>query len=101
MFTLHGVGTVATGTLWSGSIAAGDELRVEPRGRDRARAHRCRCTTRAVERAEAGQRVAVNLPAIERRDLARGDVLVEPGHYPVSYRLDVALERARRRFPPP
>jgi selenocysteine-specific elongation factor len=34
----------------------------------------------------------VNLPTVERRDLARGDVLVEPGHYPVSYRLDVRLE---------
>src|SRR5436190_459331 len=46
----------------------------------------------ALEEAEAGQRVAVNLPALERRDLARGDALVEPDHYPVSYRLDVKLE---------
>jgi selenocysteine-specific elongation factor len=47
---------------------------------------------RPVERAEAGQRVAVSLPGVERAALARGDVLVEPGAYPVSYRLDVALE---------
>ena len=53
---------------------------------------RCRCTTRRSSEAEAGQRVAVNLPAVGRRDLARGDVLVEPGHYPVSYRLDIRLE---------
>ena len=45
-----------------------------------------------VERAEAGQRVAVNLPGISRAQLRRGDVLVEPGAYPVSWRLDVALE---------
>jgi selenocysteine-specific elongation factor len=45
-----------------------------------------------VEEAQAGQRVAVNLPAIERGELRRGDALVEPGHYPVSYRLDVVLE---------
>src|SRR5438105_12949561 len=31
-FTLHGIGTVATGTLWSGRIAAGDHLRAEPDG---------------------------------------------------------------------
>ena len=31
-FTIPGAGTVVTGTLWSGSIAAGDELRVEPSG---------------------------------------------------------------------
>src|SRR5215469_5434082 len=31
-FTLRGIGTVATGTLWSGTIGEGDELRLEPRG---------------------------------------------------------------------
>src|SRR3954453_2373557 len=34
VFSLRGIGTVATGTLWSGSIAEGDTLRVEPRGRE-------------------------------------------------------------------
>jgi selenocysteine-specific elongation factor len=45
-----------------------------------------------VERAEAGQRVAVSLPGVERGQVARGDALVQPHAYPVSYRLDVALE---------
>src|SRR2546423_99748 len=45
-----------------------------------------------VLRAEAGQRVAVNLPGIERTRLRRGEALVEPGHYPVTWRLDVVLE---------
>ena len=91
VFTLQGAGTIATGTLWSGSISAGDTLRVEPRG-STVRVRSVQVHDTAVERAEAGQRVAVNLPTVERRDLARGDVLVEPGHYPVSYRLDVRLE---------
>jgi len=91
VFTLQGVGTIATGTLWSGTIAAGDTLRVEPRGKA-VRVRSVQVHDSPVETAEAGQRVAVNLPAVERRDLARGDVLVEPGHYPVSYRLDVRLE---------
>ena len=47
---------------------------------------------RDVERAEAGQRVAVSLPGVERADVGRGEALVEPGAYPVSYRLDVALD---------
>src|SRR5919201_2697532 len=34
VFTLRGIGTVATGTLWSGRISAGDGLRAEPTGRD-------------------------------------------------------------------
>jgi len=45
-----------------------------------------------VARAGAGQRVAVSLPGIEREQLARGDALVEPGAYPVTYRLDVLLD---------
>src|SRR5436309_13065551 len=90
-FTLRGIGTVVTGTLWSGSIAPGDELRVEPSGL-RTRARSVQVHDADVERAEAGQRVAVNLPGIERARLRRGDALVTPGHYPVSWRLDVALE---------
>ena len=90
-FSLTGVGTVVTGTLWSGSIGARDELRIEPSGL-RTRARSVQVHDREVERAEAGQRVAVNLPGIERSRLQRGDVLVEPGHYPVSWRLDIALQ---------
>jgi selenocysteine-specific elongation factor len=90
-FSLRGIGTVVTGTLWSGSIAAGDVLRLEPRGRT-VRVRSVQVHDQPVEAAEAGQRVAVNLPAIERGDLRRGDALVDPGHYPVSYRLDVVLD---------
>src|SRR5262249_46126118 len=90
-FTIAGAGTVVTGTLWSGEIAPGDELRVEPSGL-RTRARSVQVHDAAVERAEAGQRVAVNLPGVSRSQLRRGDALVEPGTYPVSWRLDVALE---------
>ena len=31
-FTLRGIGTVVTGTLWAGSVGAGDAVRVLPRG---------------------------------------------------------------------
>jgi selenocysteine-specific elongation factor len=89
-FTLHGIGTVVTGTLWSGAIEPGDLLRLEPRGRI-VRVRSVQVHDRPVERAEPGQRVAVNLPSIERGELRRGDALVQPGHYPVSYRLDVVL----------
>jgi len=91
VFTLRGIGTVATGTLWSGSIGEGDELRAEPGGRT-VRVRSVQVHDRPVERADAGQRVAVALPGIERNELRRGDALVAPGAYPVAYRLDVALE---------
>jgi selenocysteine-specific elongation factor len=47
---------------------------------------------RPIERAEAGQRVAVALPGMERQELRRGDVLVTAGAFKPSFRLDVALE---------
>jgi selenocysteine-specific elongation factor len=90
-FTLHGIGTVATGTLWSGSIGAGDELRVEPGGRP-VRVRSVEVHDQPVERAEPGQRVAVSLPGVERTELHRGEALVTPGAYPVGYRLDVVLD---------
>ncbi len=89
-FTLRGIGTVVTGTLWSGSVGEGDELRAEPAGID-VRVRSVQVHDEPVERAEAGQRVALALPGIDRNALHRGDALAEPGAYPVSYRLDVEL----------
>jgi selenocysteine-specific elongation factor len=90
-FSLPGFGTVVTGTLWSGSVGAGDHLRLEPSGRD-VRVRSVQVHDLDVQRAEAGQRVAVSLPGVERGDVRRGEALVEPGAYPTSYRLDVVLE---------
>jgi selenocysteine-specific elongation factor len=91
VFTLHGIGTVATGTLWSGVIAPGDRLRAEPEGLE-VRVRSVQVHDQAIDRAEAGQRVAVSLPGVERHRLRRGDALVEPGAYTKSYRLDVELD---------
>ena len=90
-FTLRGIGTVVTGTLWSGMIGAGDELVVQPSGKE-VRVRSVQVHDREVERAEAGQRVAVSLPGVERSEALRGDALVQRGAYPVSYRLDVELD---------
>jgi len=90
-FSVAGFGTVVTGTLWSGSIGVGDQLRLEPSGRD-VRVRSVQVHDRDVERAESGQRVAVSLPGVERNEIVRGEALVAAGAYPRSYRLDVALE---------
>ena len=99
-FTLRGIGTVVTGTLWSGSIGEGDELRIEPAGLD-ARVRSVQVHDRAVDRAEAGQRVAVALPGHRARpDLARrraGRAGRLPRHLPARRR----ARGARRRPAPP
>ena len=91
VFTLRGIGTVVTGTLWSGTVGEGDTLVVEPGGSE-VRVRSVQVHDAPVVRAEAGQRVAVSLPGVDRRQLHRGDALVAPGAFTSSYRLDVAIE---------
>ena len=98
MFTLRGIGTVVTGTLWSGTIGEGDELRVEPPGLD-VRVRSVQVHDRAVERAEAGQRVAVALPGIERDRIARGDALVAAGRVSRHLPAGRSARGARATFP--
>lgn len=91
VFSLRGIGTVVTGTLWEGTVGEGDVLRAEPSGRE-VRVRSVQVHDTPVERAEAGQRVALALPGVERSELRRGDALVAPGSLHPSYRLDVAVE---------
>ena len=90
-FTLRGIGTVVTGTLWAGSIAAGDTVSVLPRGLE-ARVRSVQVHDQPVERAAAGQRVALNLVGVAWRDVGRGDVVVTGDGVRPGYLLDVAFE---------
>jgi selenocysteine-specific elongation factor len=94
-FTIRGAGTVVTGTLWSGAIARGDALELLP-GRRRARARDVQVHDRSVQRALAGQRVAVNLSGLALSDVSRGDVVVTGGAplHP-TYLIDARLELER------
>jgi selenocysteine-specific elongation factor len=93
VFTLRGAGTIVTGTLWSGSVAAGQRLVALPRGLE-LRVRSVQVHDESVAAAEAGQRVGLALAGASPRDLERGAVLCEPGAFPTSYRLDVALADA-------
>jgi selenocysteine-specific elongation factor len=88
-FTIKGAGTVVTGTLWSGAVARGDDVTVLPRGRS-ARVRGVQVHDAARERAEAGQRVALNLAGLDVGEVHRGDVVTAAGAITPTYRLDVA-----------
>jgi selenocysteine-specific elongation factor len=90
VFTLRGIGTVVTGTLWSGSITPGDRLTIEPGG-TRVRVRSVQVHDRPVGEAAAGQRVAVALVGAERREVARGSTLLSPGWLSESFRLECDL----------
>jgi selenocysteine-specific elongation factor len=89
-FTIHGAGTVVTGTLWSGAVAAGDRLLLLPADRP-VRVRSVQVHDEPVERAAAGQRVALNLVGVSVREVARGDVIAAPGAVAPARLLDCAL----------
>jgi selenocysteine-specific elongation factor len=87
VFTIAGAGTVVTGTMWSGSAARDDAIEVYPSG-VRGRVRGVQVHSAAVEKASAGQRVAMNLAGIERDEIRHGDVIATPGTLSVTDRFD-------------
>jgi selenocysteine-specific elongation factor len=73
--SVAGVGTVVTGTAWSGSLARGETVRVLPSGRV-GRVRTIQNHGSDLERSVPGARTAVGIAGIEREDIHRGDVLV-------------------------
>jgi len=90
-FAVKGFGTVVTGTLVSGHIAAGEDVELLPGGKI-LRVRGVQTGGKTVERADAGQRTAVNLAGVEHLSIQRGMVLASPRRFRTTRRLDVRLD---------
>ena len=91
VFTIRGAGTVVTGTLWSGAVARGDAVTILP-GERGARVRGVQVHDEPVERAVAGQRVALNLSGVAVDEVHRGDVVSRRGTaLTPTYLVDAAL----------
>ncbi|ABB14917.1 selenocysteine-specific translation elongation factor [Carboxydothermus hydrogenoformans] len=88
VFTIAGFGTVVTGTLWSGELAVGETVEILPRGLTK-KIRNLQVHGQKVERAFAGQRVAINLADVEVKDIERGDWVVTIGVLKPTRLLDV------------
>jgi len=91
VFTVRGFGTVVTGTLTAGALAADDRIEVYPR-RAEAKIRGLQAHGHPVASARAGQRTAINLQGLERTAIARGDVVGLPGTLVPSTLVDGTLE---------
>lgn len=74
VFSIQGFGTVVTGTLIAGKIAEGDRVMVYP-SKTETRIRSIQVHDYPVKEAFGGQRVAVNLAALKKTEVKRGDVL--------------------------
>ncbi|HZB28141.1 MAG TPA: selenocysteine-specific translation elongation factor, partial [Gemmatimonadales bacterium] len=94
VFSLPGVGTVVTGTAWSGRLGIGDTVLALPSGQ-RGRVRSLESHGRAVDRSRPGARTAVGLAGVDRAGLSRGEVLVtEQLPWTASSALDVEIHLA-------
>ncbi|MBI5675974.1 MAG: selenocysteine-specific translation elongation factor [Nitrospirae bacterium] len=91
VFTLKGFGTVVTGTSVSGSIGIDDAVEILPGGM-MTKVRGLQSHGQTIDRAYAGQRVAVNLQGVSKDDIQRGDVLATPGKIKPSYIIDAGVE---------
>jgi selenocysteine-specific elongation factor len=74
-FTLHGIGTVVTGTLVDGPVRVGDTVFVQPRNTP-ARVRSLQTHGRDIDVLYPGTRTAMNLPDLRTGiDINRGDVI--------------------------
>lgn len=94
VFTVKGFGTIVTGTILGGEVKLGDELSVIPTALS-TRVRGIEVQGKAVERAVAGHRAALNLGGVAVDDLARGDLLCHPGRVAASHIIDVELRYLR------
>ncbi|MBV9728861.1 MAG: selenocysteine-specific translation elongation factor [Pseudonocardiales bacterium] len=89
-FTIHGAGTVVTGTLTGGTLHVGDELEVGPGGR-RVRVRGLQSLGLPVKSVPPVARVAVNLRGVSREAVCRGAALLTPRAWLATCTLDVRL----------
>lgn len=87
VFTLKGIGTVVTGTLWSGTINNSDHLEILP-GLLPVRVRSLQVHDSGRDTVYAGERVAANLAGLSTDDVIRGDVLASPGYLIPTYTVD-------------
>ena len=77
-FGMRGFGAVATGTLVGAALAVGDEVEIQPGGR-KARVRGLQVHGSSASSVPPGARCAVNLQGVELAELARGQVVTQPG----------------------
>jgi selenocysteine-specific elongation factor len=98
-FSVAGIGTVVTGTAWSGRIGVGDPVALLPDGVT-GRVRSVEMFGRASTHSEPGARTAVGIAGVPRDSVRRGQVLVlagDPWQSTSALDVELALDAAAPR----
>jgi selenocysteine-specific elongation factor len=94
IFTMAGFGTIVTGTLIDGKLSLGDEIEILPSG-SRGRIRGLQTHKKKEDVSIPGSRTAVNISGISTEQVQRGDVVIHPGDYRPTNRIDVSVRMLR------
>jgi selenocysteine-specific elongation factor len=95
VFTLRGIGTVATGTLAGGQLRHDQKIVVQP-GNLHTRIRSIQSHGRDLDVAEPGTRTAISLPDISVDQIRRGNIVTTADFPPANSTLTVLLEKSAR-----
>ena len=90
-FTRSGIGTIVTGSIWSGEVRKGDTLLLEPGG-GKVRVREVQSFDMELESAGSGQRAAIALHGVRVDEIGIGDQLVTPDALARTSMIDAAVE---------
>ncbi len=89
-FTIKGIGTVITGSVWSGSVKPGDPLEIQPSGL-KTRVKEIQQHGRPAEMTAPGTRSALALHGVSVEEAAAGSWLVTPKSVGPVRTVDLAI----------
>lgn len=90
-FSISGIGTIVTGTLISGTISVNEEVEIYPNNII-TKVRSIEVHDKATEKAEKGQRVALNLQGVKKEDVERGSVIAPVDSLIPTSMLDVKVK---------
>jgi selenocysteine-specific elongation factor len=90
-FSLQGIGTVVTGTVFDGQVNVGDELITTP-GAHTVRVRNLHVQNRPAQTGQAGERCALNLVGVDKSQIARGDWIVASDLHAPTDRFDAYIK---------
>ena len=95
VFSLQGIGTIATGTLTGGIIKQGQSIKAIPPGKT-SRIRSVQSHNQGKNHAFPGSRTALSLSELTREELPRGATLTLSELSETTQTIDVCLERSSR-----
>ncbi|WP_010282022.1 selenocysteine-specific translation elongation factor [Bacillus timonensis] len=90
-FTVQGHGTVVRGTVFEGVVTKDRQLTLLPSGK-KIKIRQLQVHNQETEKAQAGQRVALNITGATKDEINRGDVLVDSDNFQVTKTIDISLQ---------